>query len=194
LRDQRGTSLVEILCILAFLAILVLISIPSLVDLLRNLEVRGAAQALAQGFRRAQSLAVSDHKNFIIFVNPDNGSGPPNFCWDQPVPRRLYAIVEDDGKDCKITDCNAAKLRFWGPEIPRDTKFVRMPSGEAIDIGSGDFVKTLCYTSRGYVSKDTATGTGVYVGNDRKNMYRKTEVNITGRVKALRYVNSQYVE
>jgi len=211
-----GFSLIELLVVLAFIGTLMLIALPALGTLLRASEVRGAAVSISQGMRTAQALALSDQPgqtphNYILVVAPNNGTSAPLFCWTHPEAdrngpsgRRLWAVVEDVDGDCTIGVSDAvacessdAVLRGWSPEVADDIQFACAGScPEAIDIGGPDSntAGTICFTPRGYVSRETEVGTGVYVGARFRELYHKVDVSLAGRIKTRRWDGTNYVD
>lgn len=204
---QAGVSLTEVMVVVLLVGSMTLVSLPSLANLLRTNEIRSAGSALALAFRQAQGMAISQQKNFIVAVAPVQQVTAPRFCWAPPIANTLYAIVEDVEGDCKIgrtsltvSDCAANDVRLvdWGPSRPNTVDFVAQPvSAEPIDIGGGlggDRFKTLCFTPRGYVSRETPVGSGVHVGIARKSLHRRVQVSAAGRVRMQRYQTGQWLD
>ena len=58
-RQTKGFTLIELMLAVGILGILTAIAVPSFRQMLRNYEVRGAAEAMAGGMSRARAEAVS---------------------------------------------------------------------------------------------------------------------------------------
>ena len=56
---SAGFTITELLIAVAVLGVLMMLAVPNFRELLRNSEVRGAAEALAAGLSRARAEAVS---------------------------------------------------------------------------------------------------------------------------------------
>lgn len=69
-RKSLGFSLVELMMGIMIMAILVSLALPGFRDMLRNAEVRNAAESIASGLQRARAEAVARNTNveFVLGV------------------------------------------------------------------------------------------------------------------------------
>jgi type IV fimbrial biogenesis protein FimT len=76
-RKSLGFSLVELMMGIMIMAILVSLAMPGLRDMLRNAEVRNAAEAVADGLQRARAEAVARNTNveFVLGTEFVPGTG-----------------------------------------------------------------------------------------------------------------------
>lgn len=58
MRRQRGFSLLELMVVLALIAILALMAAPSMADWMRNQHIRGTAETLQTGIEKAREEAI----------------------------------------------------------------------------------------------------------------------------------------
>jgi prepilin-type N-terminal cleavage/methylation domain-containing protein len=68
---EAGFSLVEMLAVLALIAVVVAIGIPIVNEQVRIAEVRSAADQIAVDMRAARMIAVSKHKSIPFTINID---------------------------------------------------------------------------------------------------------------------------
>jgi prepilin-type N-terminal cleavage/methylation domain-containing protein len=68
---KNGFSLVEMLIVIAFIAIAVGIGIPLVNEQVRIAEIRGAADEIAVHLRAARMLAVSQRRDVTVTVSAD---------------------------------------------------------------------------------------------------------------------------
>jgi len=66
---ERGFSLIELLVVVAIVAIMAAISLPAIASYIKNYEIRGAAQGVAGGLQQARQRAISRNVNLgVIFA------------------------------------------------------------------------------------------------------------------------------
>jgi prepilin-type N-terminal cleavage/methylation domain-containing protein len=72
---DRGFSLVELLVVVAIIAIMAAISLPRVVNYLRIYKIRGASQEVAKEIQGVRGKAISKNVNFgMVFLVVDNVS------------------------------------------------------------------------------------------------------------------------
>ena len=66
----RGFTLVELLVVVAIIAIMAAISLPFIVGYLRHYKIRGASQEVAKEIQAARGKAISKNVNFgVVFLD-----------------------------------------------------------------------------------------------------------------------------
>jgi type II secretion system protein H len=82
-QHARGFTLVELLVVVAIIAIMAAISLPSIVGYVRQYKIKGAQQEVAKEIQAARGKAIGKNVNFgVVFLTVDDTS----YRW----------IVEDD--------------------------------------------------------------------------------------------------
>jgi len=76
-RKSRGFSLAELLMGIVIVGLLVSLAMPSFRDMMRNAEVRNAAESIANGLQRARAEAVARNTNveFVLGTEFNPGTG-----------------------------------------------------------------------------------------------------------------------
>lgn len=83
LRNNEGMTLAEILVVVAIIAIMSGIAVPSFLSWLENKRVQSAARDMYSNFRKAQSTAVKNNRNCAVSFNGTTG----------------YTVYVDEDKD-----------------------------------------------------------------------------------------------
>lgn len=84
LAAQAGVTLAELLVVLAIIAIVAGMSIPSLARAIENAKLKGATQALASVYQQARIRATQDNTAYEVLITPAN-------------PRAAQACIDLDG-------------------------------------------------------------------------------------------------
>lgn len=131
---QRGYTLMEIMVVLALIAIATALVLPSIGHGFGNFELRLAASSVSTAFKQARMHAVYEARNYIVVFGPE-----------QERRRDIY-VVRDDGKTIDhVTLSGNLRLLVsqdrdvWGDEL-RPIHFFPDGRSEAmqLDIGGGN--------------------------------------------------------
>jgi len=106
-RPERGFSLVEMLIVVAIVAVMAAVALPNIGQYIRNYRVKGAAQAVAGELQSARSRAIMSNTNLgVSFVVLD---------------RDTYRFLQED--------VPAASVERFGPLRKLPTGVIFVPSG-----------------------------------------------------------------
>ena len=106
-RPERGFSLVEMLIVVAIVAVMAAVALPNIGQYIRNYRIRGAAQAIAGELQAARSRAIMSNTNLgVSFVVLD---------------RDTYRFLQED--------VPAASVERFGPLRKLPTGVIFVPSG-----------------------------------------------------------------
>ena len=83
---QRGNNLMEMMVVLALIAIAAALVVPSIAHGYGSFELRLAATTVSTAFKQARMHAVYEARNYIVLVGPEENH------------RRDLYVVRDDGK------------------------------------------------------------------------------------------------
>ena len=83
---QRGYTLMELMVVLALIAVAAALVVPSIGHAFANLQLRMAASSMAEIFKQARVHAVYEGRSVVVLFGPAEES-----------PRNLY-LVRDDGR------------------------------------------------------------------------------------------------
>ena len=139
---RRGMTLVEIMVVIAIMAAILGIGVPSLAGIL-DVQQRGAARELAQTFRFLQDEATMRNVSFRVAFNLDTNSyqvevGDPNtLVFSDPAAREAYEsereqqikrFTRKEMEEGKATEADAHQ-RFQGLDVPGFQSRVQLPEG-----------------------------------------------------------------
>jgi prepilin-type N-terminal cleavage/methylation domain-containing protein len=124
---QSGFSLVELLVVVAVIAIIAAVGLPNLAGYIRNYKIRGAAKSVASEIQTARSKAIMTNTNAGVF----------------------FVIVDADSYRYILADNDPGAQ--WGPlqDLPTGIQFI--PSG------ADDSGPSLRYSRLGQVCNPKAT-------------------------------------
>ena len=75
-RDQRGFTLIEMLVVLALVAILMFISAPAIYNMVRQSKLRGITQEVTTLMRQARLDAIKSSAQAVVKIVPANATNP----------------------------------------------------------------------------------------------------------------------
>ena len=127
MRRSRGLTLIEILVVLAIIALVTAIALP-MVTGTSNAEIRSAARQLASGLRLARSEAVSQRREtFLVIDLAGRRFKVDKDAREYPLPKHMELKLFTAQKD--LVDEKVGSIRFY-PDGGSN--------GGRITLGSGD--------------------------------------------------------
>lgn len=96
MRSERGTTMVEIMVVVAILAIMMAVAIPSLRTWISNMQVRTKAEAVLNGLQLARGEALRRNAR-VVFTVANNSS------WSVGCDVAVAVDADNDG----VADCPA---------------------------------------------------------------------------------------
>ena len=168
---QRGFSLVELMVVVAVIAVLGAISVPNMVTGIPKYRVKAAGRDLCSKLRRARSIAVKEQRNVQVIFHEDTGR---------------YVV---DGAFFPITSSLA---RYYGSGVSYGFGSATesaasggggLPSDPVTFNGS---TPTVTFNSRGIGNAGS-----VYLSNNRGDAYCVV-VSSSGRVRLRRWTGGQW--
>ena len=77
--SHRGFTPIELMVVLVMIGVLLVTLAPSMIEWLRNLQVRSAAESISTGLQKARAEAVRRNQNvyFSLVTNPTNPTNEP---------------------------------------------------------------------------------------------------------------------
>ncbi|MCX8030340.1 MAG: GspH/FimT family protein [Thermodesulfovibrionales bacterium] len=91
LKNQKGISLVEVMIVIAIIAILAGIAVPSFQRHAINADLKGAARELAGDFFYCRERAISDNQQYTITIN----TGANSYTVNCPPTESKTRVISD---------------------------------------------------------------------------------------------------
>jgi type IV fimbrial biogenesis protein FimT len=170
-RQQSGFTLVELMVTIALVSILLMLSLPSFTTMMRNSQVRSAADALQNGLRTAQNLAIQKNRAIVLsFTNQ--------------VPRTSSTAVAN-GSNWAIH----AIPRTQGDDLTADERYLM---GGLLSETAGVVINThtenaVCFSANGRLISPSSTGvTGASCAAVDASAMKRYDISMPGSDRALR--------
>jgi type IV fimbrial biogenesis protein FimT len=98
---RRGLTLIEVVVVLALLAILAFAVGPNVVSAVGNQRIRGSSESLMQGLQRARNEALKMNRPVSLWLVTPNGSGAlDNTCALAATARSWVVSLNDPAGKC----------------------------------------------------------------------------------------------
>ncbi len=172
IRKQKGFSLVELMVVVAIIAVMALASTPNIVTGLPKYRIKNAARDLASKMRKARSIAIKKHRDVHVVFDPDNNRYSIDGVWFPGQTRSLssyYGSGVAFGSGAATTNATVGGGTF--------------PDDYVSYIGNCNGYKCVRFNSQGISS-----GMGyVYFTNSRGQAYAVGVTSLGGAIRVKRW-------
>jgi prepilin-type N-terminal cleavage/methylation domain-containing protein len=164
-RARAGFTLVEMMLVVAIVAIFAAIAVPSWQRYQSNNQLRAAARSVSNAFAYARSRAVATGNRYVVAFAVDPGN-PNDVCGNAIVNEKgapVPFVVFDDGTPAAADCCfDLAELRLSERALPGVSWGVtNAPAAAPSDAGGGDYL-----TGSSFAEPDGSDAAWVVFGPD----------------------------
>jgi len=177
LRDKKGFTMIELLIVVAIIAVTAAIAIPNIISWIPTMRVNSAARDLVSEMQLARMKAVSERNNYVITFDTSTNQ---------------YSIYDDNDSNFSTSNVLVKTVN-----LPSGIQFGyiagKNPSNDDIT-GSVQFGATSSPIRETFIPNGTANLMGsVYliptedIAGSRRDRQRAITVILTGRIKLWKY-------
>ena len=177
LRDKKGFTMVELLIVVAIIAVTAAVAIPNIISWIPTIRVNSAARDLVSEMQLARMKAVSERNNYVITFDTSTNQ---------------YSIYDDNDSNFSTSNVLVKTVN-----LPSGIQFGyiagKNPSNDDIT-GSVQFGATSSPIRETFIPNGTANLMGsVYliptedIAGSRRDRQRAITVILTGRIKLWKY-------
>jgi len=177
LRDKKGFTMIELLIVVAIIAVTAAIAIPNIISWIPTMRVNSAARDIVSEMQLARMKAVSERNNYVITFDTSTNQ---------------YSIYDDNDSNFSTSNVLVKTVN-----LPSGIQFGyiagKNPSNDDIT-GSVQFGATSSPIRETFIPNGTANLMGsVYliptedIAGSRRDRQRAITVILTGRIKLWKY-------
>ena len=177
LRDKKGFTMIELLIVIAIIAVTAAVAIPNIISWIPTIRVNSAARDLVSEMQLARMKAVSERNNYVITFDTSTNQ---------------YSIYDDNDSNFSTSNVLVKTVN-----LPSGIQFGyiagKNPSNDDIT-GSVQFGATSSPIRETFIPNGTANLMGsVYliptedIAGSRRDRQRAITVILTGRIKLWKY-------
>ena len=184
-RGRRGVTLIEMLVVVAVLAIIVAVGLPNVMSALQRARSRGAADLISTAMRDARSRAIATGWQFRVFgFNAASGTLPNQFRIEGRSSPALAWPASNVPGPLSSSTRSADPWFVMAKEYPG----VRLNAGDAgacpDPLGGGAYSFCIAYTSQGLMTTSyQGAGGGLQVTGIQGNVAKTVTATLAGAVR-----------
>lgn len=159
MKRQSGFTAIELILVLAILAIMAAVAIPGWVSVLPNMRLKSAVRNLKSDLMLAQQRAIRENASVAILLSTASNS---------------YTVFLDNGT-------GAGEANNWSRDASEELiRTVTMPTSVTLDLASfgTGLQPRVCFNGRGLPNE-----AGEVRLSNTKNIIRRIDLSVTGRAK-----------
>jgi type IV fimbrial biogenesis protein FimT len=184
-RDQRGFTLIEMLVVLALVAILMFISAPAIYNAVRQSKLRGITQEVTTLMRQARLDAIKSSAQAVVKIVPADATNPiPSV---QAFSDRNADGLLSAGEPVLATFPLPKGVTFMAPDSTVDAASV---SGFSPDPGGGGLAKIALFQRDGSV---TAVGAFRFADQNQNFLEVRVDPIATARIEVHKWQGGKWI-
>lgn len=168
MKTRNGFTLIEMMIVLAVLAIIVTVAVPNMNSFLETNRLRGVTSQFFSDVQYARSESIKRNTNISVSVTTDGGTA-----W-------CYGLNENSGCDCTITDtsdANACTLSYSGVNVLKVGSTTDYP-GVRITSPVGTNMTVATFNS----TRGIASSTGSIIFKSVNDSETHVDISVLGKV------------
>jgi len=184
-RGQRGFTLIEMLVVLALMAVLMFLSAPAIYNAIRQSKLRGITQEVTTLMRQARLDAIKSSAQAVVKIVPADATNPvPSV---QAFSDRNADGLLSAGEPVLATFPLPKGVTFMAPDLTVDANSV---SGFSSDPGGGSLPKVVLFQRDGSVS---AVGAFRFADQNQNFMEVRVEPAATARIEVHKWQGGKWI-
>jgi len=184
-RGQRGFTLIEMLVVLALMAVLMFLSAPALYNAVRQSKLRGITQEVTTLMRQARLDAIKSSAQAVVKIVPADATNPvPSV---QAFSDRNADGLLSAGEPVLATFPLPKGVTFMAPDLTVDANSV---SGFSPDPGGGSLAKVVLFQRDGSVAD---VGAFRFADQNQNFMEVRVEPAATARIEVHKWQGGKWI-
>jgi prepilin-type N-terminal cleavage/methylation domain-containing protein len=184
-RDQRGFTLIEMLVVLALVAILMFISAPAIYNAVRQSKLRGITQEVTTLMRQARLDAIKSSAQAVVRIVPADATNPiPSV---QAFSDRNADGLLSAGEPVLATFPLPKGVTFTAPDLTVDANSV---SGFSPDAGGAALPKVALFQRDGSIA---AVGAFRFADQNQNFLEVRVEPAATARIEVHKWQGGAWI-
>jgi type IV fimbrial biogenesis protein FimT len=180
---EGGITLIELVVVMAIIAIMGLFMIPSIGEWVQNYRIKQAARDIASDLQSAKMQAISIHKYCTVIFNANGYVIFPDYDNDMVLDNVNIGDIDDDGvQENETTDIYKTVILS---NAYKTVTFDTSQAGNGINFPNN----MVAFDSRGLPRNNTGgfVGGTVYLKNTKNNKGRSVTISNAGAISIAEY-------